>query len=792
MVAMSTLMYEILLTRIFSVTMWYHFAFMVISIAMFGLTLGAILVFLCGRFFTDERTGIHLALSALLFSVSIVVTFTVQLHLPFISPTGRPLTLGLLGNWLFGYFMVSTPFIFSGVCVCLALTRFPRKLSKLYASDLGGAAIGCLLIIVALEVSDGPTAVLFVAFLASGGALFFALAQPKKTVELASLVAFVTLAVVVVGHAWLVREGEGLLTLKYVKGAIEPPSIYEKWNSFSRVKIFGDPNVPTRPFGWGLSTKHPGKGIQQLWLNIDAHSATVLTKFDGDTKPLAYLKYDVTNIAHWIRSDADVLVIGAGGGRDILTSLVFDQKSVFAIEMNPAIVNALNNKFGEFTGHLDRDPRVRFAVDEARSHIARTDEKFDIIQISLIDTWAATAAGAYVLTESSLYTLEGWKIFLDHLKPGGILAVSRGSVAENYRVASLARAALVSRGVPNPKNNIMVVRQGTICTTLVSPSPYSKRDIQTIKDTAGTMGFQVLFSPTGNSDPAYSQIIRGGESLAAFEKDHLINLEPPTDDSPFFFHMVRISDLYRFWRMGDKLGMLWNASAVRVLAVLILVVTILSVVFILMPLLSASGQQAGVRSIPFMIFFGGIGLGFMFVEISQLQRFNIFLGHPTYSLSVVLFTLLLSCGAGSYLTWSMNTTDSFRPVALRLSILLLALGVFGLLTPVAVQALQKLSTPLRIFAAVVMIAPLGLFMGMAFPMGMSVAASRQPGLSPWFWGINGATSVCGSVLALGVALFCGISTAFWVGTGCYVVSLAALYWAFSTSRGSDEPASAEV
>lgn len=778
-VASSALMYEILLTRIFSVTMWYHFAFMVISIAMFGLTVGAVCVYLYPKFFPRELTKYHLSLYSLLFSVSMVASFVIQLYVPFSFPSGDILSLSVVANWLFCYFIISVPFIFGGICTCLALTRFPMQLSKLYAADLAGAAAGCILIIVSLETTDAPTTLIFIAIFACTGALFFLYGEQFRRLTIAGLFCLVSLSLLAAGHSWFTRQGAPLLQIKYVKGALEPPSLYEKWNSFSRVKVFGDPDFMFPPFGWGLSPKPVGDTyVRQLWLNIDAHANTILTKFDGDIRAVSYLKCDVTNMAHWIKPNADVLVIGAGGGRDLLSALVFDQKSVLGVEMNPAIVSAVNGPFGEFSGHLDRHPKIRFVVDEARSYVARENDRFDIIQISLTDTWAATAAGAFVLTENSLYTLEGWKIFLEHLTPEGIIAVSRGSAAENYRVASLARAALLSLGVTEPENHIAVVKFRTVATTLTSRSPLSAHQLDTLEKVSKEMGFKIAYSPRGGTDKFYPPIVKG-ENTRSFEDRHLIDLTPPTDDKPFFFHMLRPADFFRFWTMSDNLGMGRNAGAVQILLLVIIVVTILTGVFILLPIFAKAGLPVYRKAAPFMVFFAGIGLGFMFVEISQLQRFNIFLGHPSYSLSVVLFTLLLSCGLGSYLTWKVDTTKSFRPAAVRLAMLLGALLFFGILTPKIIETFQASATEVRVLIAVGILSPLGLFMGMAFPLGMSVASRTHPNLAPWLWGVNGATSVCGSVLALGVALFFGISAAFWIGACCYVVSGIALYFSIS-------------
>ncbi|HEY9712181.1 MAG TPA: hypothetical protein V6C72_01850, partial [Chroococcales cyanobacterium] len=405
-VAMATLMYEILLTRIFSVTMWYHFAFMAISIAMFGMTLGAIIVYLGPRYFTPAASRKHLALSSLLFALTILISFVTHLLVPFIAP----------GPWfeslmrMVGTFVViALPFIFSGIAVCISLTRFRQEVSKLYAADICGAAVGCLLLVPLLNICDAPSAVFIVAALAALSACLFAgggkqenlVAVPKPTIIL-SLILAIGLAGFGIVNAIAACKQDAMVKLRIVHGYVEKKPLYEKWNSFSRVIITAFPENPHRPAAWGLSNAWPAdKKVDELDLTIDAGADTVLTKYAGDPSLVEHLKFDLTNLVHYIRHNARVLIVGVGGGRDVLSALVFNQRYIQGVEINNNIIDATNRVFGDYTGHLDGYPQVHFANDEARSYIARLNEKFDIIQISLIDTAAATAAGAFVLTEHS-------------------------------------------------------------------------------------------------------------------------------------------------------------------------------------------------------------------------------------------------------------------------------------------------------------------------------------------------------------------------------------------------------
>ncbi len=800
LVALATLMYEILLTRIFSVTMWYHFAFVAISVAMFGMTTGAILVYVLPKYFTQAQAKSHLALSALLFAIFSIVGVLTHLCIPILTDRSL-LSISGLYSVLLTYFSISVPFIFSGICVCICLTRFPKQVSKLYGVDLVGAAIGCILVIYALRMTDGPTAVVVVAFLASLAASLFAAEAGRARLARGAGITGLVLAISAVGHTILLEKQLPLFRVLWVKSKPDHAHLYEAWNSFSRVTVSGDPDVPQVPLGWGMSPACPSHlQTRRLWLEIDAFAGTGLTGFDGNLDGLEHLKYDLTNLVHYIRPNSKVLIVGAGGGRDVLSALKFGQKEIVAVEINPDIIRTVNGRFGDFTGHLDRYPQVRFVNDEARSYIARQQDRFDILQVSLVDTSAATAAGAFVLTENALYTVEAWKSFLEHLTPNGVLTVSRLYVqdvpAEVYRLTSLASTALMALGVETPRKNITLARgpgghrEDVPCkivavNILVSKEPFSDDDLSTIEDVTGKLRFELALTPRVAADETFARIA-SGKDLDAFTASYPLNIAAPTDDDPFFFHMLRLRNAFA----KDARNQGWwqfNMIAVYTLAILLVVVVVLTALCIIVPLLLTSERGTLTGALPLCAFFASIGLGFMLVEISQMQRLIIFLGHPTYGLSVVLFSLLLSSGCGSYLTQALSGPRLARPGAVLLLVLLAVLVTFGTVTPYAIARFDGSTTPVRILVAVAILFPLGLFMGMAFPMGIKVASARSEALTPWLWGINGAMSVTASVLAVAIALSAGISACFWTGVACYVAALVTFIWA-STAPARRSPA----
>jgi hypothetical protein len=788
LVTLATLTYQLLLTRTFSVTMYYHFAFVAISVTMFGMAVGAIVVFLRPAVFVPERAGRHLAIGAIACAVAIVLSYLTHLAIPFLVEASLVSVYGIVLT----YTALSVPFIVGGIVVSLALTRFPAQVSTLYAADLAGAALGCLAVGPALRLADAPTAVLATSATVAVAAVLFALDRAPGQPDRAGLVRAcgamaVGLIAATLAHGSAARDGAAWLRLVWVKGQYEARPLVEKWNSFSRIRVIGDPERAIKPSGWGLSsTLPPELRARELHLDIDSYAGTELTAFSGEPAEVAHLKYDVTNMAHYLRPDSRVIVVGTGGGRDVLSALAFNQKTVTGVEINDGILDLVNRRFGDFTGHLDRHPRVRFVNDEARSYIARLEDRADIIQISLIDTWAATASGAFVLTENSLYTVNAWRIFLDHLAPRGILSVSRWYYADRpgevYRLATLASTTLMQMGVTRPGDHYAIVRARPahavnapdgVGTMLVSRDPLSSRDLDVLEAEAARLNFDIVQSPRRSADATFAAIASGdrlGEAIA----QHALNISPPTDDTPFFFHMLRLRDVFDTSRWQDQGIVRFNMTAVGVLGVLLVTVTVLTLSCILLPL-ALSARRADFHGAAWhLLFFAAIGFGFMLVEISQVQRLTIFLGHPVYSLSVVLFSLLLSSGAGSLSTSRLTPGDGDRSAVIRMVMLVVVLVLFGAITPAAVRHYEAAATPVRIAIAVAILVPIGFFMGMAFPIGMHRALRDVPSIAPWLWGVNGAASVSASVLVVVISLAAGISTAFWAGTACYVLALVGL------------------
>src|ERR1700733_11152340 len=459
LVAAATLMLQIIETRIISVVSWYHLAFFVISCAMFGLTAGAVFVYLRRDRFRPERLSYDLTVATLAFALTTNLAILVQLTLV----TGASPSLTSLVAWAEFALCLAVPFFFAGVVVSLALTRSPYPIGQVYGADLIGAAIGCV---------GGLAALAALGFAGSGLGVL-----PKSTSLGSQLFRYRRS----IGTGCLLLAIANTLTSHGVRPTIIKDHLeaaadlaYDRWNSFSRITVSQSQTEP--PSMFGASPRMPASTIEQRALNIDGGAGTALYRFDGNLKGLGFLRYDVTNLAYAIPNLKTGAVIGVGGGQDVLSQRLFGLTEVKGVEINPILVDILEHTFSNYTAIAALDG-VKFEVDEARSWFAHTTRSFDVIQMSLIDTWAATGAGAFTLTENGLYTVEAWQRLLGRINPDGLFTVSRwyapGEVNETGRLVSLAGATLLENGAAEPRRHLFLAAAGKVATLIVTKSPLS-------------------------------------------------------------------------------------------------------------------------------------------------------------------------------------------------------------------------------------------------------------------------------------------------------------------------------
>lgn len=778
LVTAATLMLQIVETRIISVISWYHLAFFVISIAMFGLTAGAVFVYLRKEKFRPEQLSYDLAVAALAFALTTDLAMLVQLTLV----TGASPSLTSLVAWAEFALCLAVPFFFSGIVVSLALTRSPYAIGNVYGADLIGASAGCIGALVLLNVMSGPSAVLWVGALIGLAALGFASSGLGTLPEPTSLGSklFRYRRSIVIG-CLLFAIANTLTTYgvrpTIIKDHVETPAdlAYDRWNSFSRITVKQSETAP--PAMFGASPRLPRSTIEQRWMEIDGSAGTALYRFDGDLASLEFLRHDVTNLAYAIPGLKTGAVIGVGGGRDVLSQRLFGLQDVTGVEINPIIIDVLEHQFSGYTAIAALDG-VKFEVDEARSWFARTRRSFDVIQMSLIDTWAATGAGAFTLTENGLYTVEAWQRFLGRLNPRGLFTVSRwyapGEVNETGRLVSLGVASLLANGAAEPRRHLFLAAAGNVATLIVTKSPLSPVALGALKDAATANEFTVLLSPdTAAPSTILEKIVSAPDrrSLDQATTGFYLDLTPPTDARPFFFNQLRFATLFDpnlFSHFTDTGVFAGNLVATLTLAMLVLISVALVAATIVVPLRSTVREAGWQLAIGGTVYFALIGVGFMMIEIALLQRMSVFLGHPVYALSVVLFSLILWTGFGSMASERMRLARAGMLVvwSVASAAYLFALPLW---LPALLVDLDGADLLVRAGFCVLVVAPAGFLMGFGFPTGMRLVSAISTGPTPWFWGINGAAGVLAASVAVATSIAFSIDTTLRIGAACYLL-----------------------
>jgi hypothetical protein len=757
LVSLCVLMLQLALTRLFSATMYYHFAFLAISLALLGSGASGVFVYLMGPRLSAARAPRAPALAAALFAAATAAALVVILANP-LSPLDSGRTTLVRLSWIYG--ASALPFFFAGCVVTLAITRFAPQMSRLYLFDLGGAAAGCLLLIPVMDHLGAVNTVLVVAAVAAVGALVLH-GSPGR----GGMAALAALALALAAFA-AYNAATGRLDVRRAKGLVEEGHvIFSRWNSFSRVTVWGSLDNDA------------------VLIMIDADAATLLSRDGSDLRRHAAQAERVEALAYRLRPVARALIIGPGGGNDVIMARLFSAREVIGVEVNPIIVRdiMLSEPFFNYSGGLYAQPGVRIFVDEGRSFIRGSRQRYDVIQGTMVDTWAATAAGAFALTENNLYTVEAFTDYLTRLSERGVLSMTRWYLEppdQLLRLFSLARAAMAQLGIPRPERHLMLVR-GPVepgstrapATFLLGRAEFTDEEARAVEEVAARNGYEILYTSLRRPPNEFTRLAEAEDPERVWSSAEG-NIAPPTDNSPFFFNTVRLRNL------GAALGEAgeWRKTNLGtfVLLSLLAITAVLTLAFILGPLAVARGRvlAAGRGAwLAGLLYFASLGAGFIVLEVALVQKCILFLGHPVYSLAVVLFSLLGFSGIGSLLSgrFPESRLRSVLPAVLVALVALVVLYVLGL-SPLF-HALVQLSRPYRIAISVALLAPLGLVMGMPMPIGVRMLARESPDLVPWAWGVNGAASVMGSAAALAIALVAGFNQAMLVAAALYLAAI---------------------
>ena len=789
----ATLFFEITLTRVFSVAQWYHFAFMVVSLALLGFGVSGSFLSLFPRLLTKNLNCL-LAVCAILFAASCLGSYLVINSMPFDSYRIGWESRQLLYLVVY-YLSLAIPFFFTGLALGAALSKMPSQAGKLYGSNMVGAGLGCLLILASPSLSGVGSMVVLAAVLGLLAVFFFALPRFKRLLGLA-LFGVVGLSVLLVTlPAALELKISPYKSLSQVLLYSQAQTVWTKWNTFSRVDVVESSSIHLAP---GLSLKYNQELPAQMGITVDGENLNPISQIKaGEANFTEYLP---TALAYQFFRNPKVLVIEPQGGLDILTALHHQSPSVTAVISNPLVVEAVA-RFAE-EPPFD-EPQVELAVEGARSYLKRSAEKFDIVQVALTDSFQVVAAGVYSLSENYLYTIEAFEEYYKHLAPGGMLSITRWiqvPPSEGIRLISLATATLDKLGVAHPEQHIAAIRGLQTITLLVKESHLNPQDIALLKNFCDKLGFDVVYFPGIISNDlnrynvlprevyyeAYVNIMSTADR-ETFLSNYTYDISPTTDNRPFFSHFFKWSQIPNIWQSLGKTWQPFGGAGYLIIVGLLILAVLASATFILLPLRYRSRErqrQTYISGVHWQLFiyFSMLGVGFLFIEMPLMQRFILFLDKPTYAFAVVLFTIFVCSGLGSILSTRLAKILPWAIFALCLLAFL-----YSLLLPYLFEVALGQSLHIRLLITVGALAPISFLMGVPFPSAIRIMDTLSPDLVPWAWGINGCVSVVSSILALMIALWVGFS---WVivgaGIGYLVAAGVAYYWLRKMRQPSQE------
>ncbi len=783
LLSLATLMLEVSLTKVFSVAQWHHFAFMVISLALLGFGASGSFIAIFPSLLKRDSSKL-LTLFSTIFAVTCIISFGIANLVPFDQYrliVDRKQLLYLLVY----YILLAIPFFLTGACLTIILTKEASRANQIYFFNLLGSGMGCLLVIPFLAQLGGSGIIIFAATLGAFAALLFSLGLSSKK-------AIPPLVVLVAILLFFSLSPPGFLEIRITPYKTLPTLmrfpgtevLSTRWNSLARVDVVKSSTIRSAP---GLSLKHQELPPPQLGITTDGDSLSAITNYGGDWDNLKFTAYLPTALPYRLRTEAEVLNIGCGGGLDILTALYNGAASVTGVEINPLVVDIVENKYRRFAQDIYSDPRVLIVVDEGRSFLRSSRERYDVIQIALLDSLAASSAGVYSLSENYLYTVQSFEDYYHHLSEQGLLSITRWLFLpprDLVRLTSLALTALERIGVENPPNHLALIRTWGMGTFLLKRSEFTPEEIDKIKEFCKEMNFDLVYLPSIKSEevniynnlpePYYYRAISGlisTDDRRQFYRDYIIDIGPVTDDRPFFYHYFKWSNIFSLYK---SMGRRWEPFILwgdLILAAVLGQALLAGIILILLPLLRRRDKSEGIAPKGLrhriLFYFLCLGLGYMFVEIALIQKFILFLGHPVYALSVILFSLLSFSGLGSFVSRKFGIDKIKR----NLSILLILLGALILIYTFSLSVIFDLllgqGLLIRIIMAIILLFPLGFVMGIPFPLGIRVTDSLYPSLIPWAWGVNSCASVVSSVLAVALALYFGFPTVLIIASAIY-------------------------
>lgn len=783
----AALAYEVLLMRLFSIIQWHHFAAMIISMALLGYGASGTVLSLNRQRLLPHYASVFVA-CAVLFAVTTGVCFQFAQQLPFNAEEvlwdwQQPLWLLLI------YLLLAVPFLFAATCTALSFARFGEAVPRVYAMDLLGAgagSVGAVAVLFWLLPQQALQAVSMLALTAAAMAWWQLQLRPRPVFLLLLLSSL--LVMFIPAPALQISPYKGLPQALQIAGT---RIVAERSSPLGQLSVVASEQVPWR-HAPGLSLLAQTEPPPQLAVFTDGDGMTVINHYRGDNAPLAFLDQMTSALPYHLQKPQRALILGAGGGSDVLQARYHGVPRVDAVELNPQMAQLVQRDFADYAGPLYDGTAIRLHVAEARGFVSDSAEHYDLIQLAALDSFSASAAGLRSLHESYLYTVEALQTFFQHLTPGGYLALTswvKLPPRDTLKLVATAIDVLRAEGVADPAQHLALIRSWQTSTLLLKRGPFTDMERESLRRFCQERSFDLAYYPGMSRAEAnrYNVLAEPffydgtlallGPHRERFLAQYKFDLQPATDDRPYFFHFFKWSGLQELLALRQQGGMALLEWGYLLLVATALQALLASIVLIVLPLLRlrAPGPRLARQHERLQVlgYFFLLGIAFLFVEIAFLQKLVQFLHHPLYATSLGLATFLIFAGLGSWLAQGSGLqAGPKRSVAIAIAaIALLCIGYPTLLDPLFHKA-AAWPVLLKALLAVAIIAPLAFCMGLPFPLGMARLSANRPDLVPWAWAVNGCASVLSAVLAALLAIQFGFSSVVLIAAVLYGGALA--------------------
>lgn len=778
LIALSTLLLEFSLTRILSVSLWYHFAFMVISVALLGFGVSGVVLSLNKRLNTINTDKLLSGLS-ILYGISVILSFILMNKIPF-DPFSL-LTDSMQYVYLPVYYLLITiPFFFAGLIISALLTRFKGDISKLYFFDLIGAGLACVAFVIIMPAVGGNGTVVFVSAIGFLSAIIFSFENLKTY-------SFVSFILLIVSLTFLINSDvrfpinvtANKIYGNYIKDRPDL-KIRTDWNTFSKIDVMKDEDKATDGYDLYLAI-------------IDAGNATTnipnVRSLPPQTKPA-----DASNLAFAVKDSAEkVFIIGSAGGGEILSGLYHNAKDITAVEINGILNDYLKSELSYWTGPLVKNNKnVKLITDDARSVLSSKRIAYDVIISAHTISSSAVSSGAMGMVENYILTKEAVKEYLNHLDKDGVIYISRPETQIPKLINTLRQAGFEnSKGLEDSKDNFIIFRRppssfesqesdkSFLAGVLYKKRGFTDLEIINVRNEASSLNMDILYDPLSPRNNNYKQLI---DSDNIYDTDS--KYQPATDDKPFFDQNIGFSNLSwsgirETFSMDDKaiLALKDKPVAETTLLAILIQCFLIAGLLIILPLkfLKKEDSELNVSNEfsidkKYLLYFACLGFGYILLQICMIQKFTLFLGQPVITLLTVVSTMLVASGSGSLVSGKFFKDSSKNLMIIFGIIVILALAI-GILNPIIFESLVRLDLAWRIIISALIIFPLGFFMGMPFPIGMSLILPAEKRFVAFAWGVNGFFSVIGTVSAIILAMIFGYRFVFILGAVIYILAL---------------------